>query len=511
MSMKHQTRVEKKKQASGRSSRPDKGERPRGGHSRGASDLAGPGASGGEAGGGITAAEVRPAPQTYVTVSGRMWRIHPLASLMPWMADAEYERFKESIRARGKLRLPIIVTPEGDVLDGRHRLRACVELGIEPAATVCEDGEPYVDVVLDSNDKRRHLNPNQRALVAARLATLGPGRPGENAPIGAFTQCEVAEKLGVSRTRVQAARRLISRGCPELIKLVEENKLAIAVVARIADLDHVEQRRLAKQGPRSICERAAALPPRVAPKGKGRVRVHLAGPQVEPDGEAGGAQVPRNRPDLIAVGESVDSSGRDGPGAEAGVASSAEPVAPAGPGPSRGRGRASRPEEPAGPGDRRGDGRAPADGDAGTSRGPDAGDRPAPGGPESRSSGPADGDPAGAGASRRRHPYRRVVRRLARRVQDPSTLEIEAWIWTVMRPAVEKIRRAEAEDPEVRRFLSSNPYSPVDTLPMALAILKKVPDLGAWIPCRGCRSNPGRPQSECLICDGKGYENIPAF
>src|SRR5262249_36904907 len=163
----------------------------------------------------------------------------------------------------------------------------------------------YVDVVLDSNDKRRHLNPNQRALVAARLASLGRGRPGENAPIGAFTQCEAAEKLGVTRTRVQAARRLITRGCRELIKLVEEHKLAIAAASGIADLDHVEQRRLAEQGPRTIRERAASLPPRAVRKGKGRARVHLEGLQVEPGGEARGVQVPRNRPDLSAVEESV--------------------------------------------------------------------------------------------------------------------------------------------------------------------------------------------------------------
>ena len=459
-------------------------------------------------------ADVPPGPQSYTTIGGRVWRIHPLAALMPWMTDAEYRRLKDSIRAIGELLAPIIVTPTGEVLDGRHRLRACVELGIEPWVVVREEVESYLDVVLDANDGRRQLNSSQRALVAARLATLGRGRPGVNAPIGAFTQQAAAERLGVSRTRVQAARKLVTRGCPGLIKLVDEGRLPLPLAARVADLDGARQRRLAEQGPRSIREWAASPTPREAPKRKGRARVPLEGGEDEPGEAPGGedrcAPVSPIRPDVIAAGAPGDATGADDAADEAGAKSSAWRGAPEGTGPSRGR--ESRPEGPAGPGDRRPDERATTAGEAATSRGTDAGDRPAPNGPERRSSAPGDGDPAAAGDSRHRGPYRRAVPRLARHVEDNTTLEVEAWIAALLRPVVEKIRRAEAEDPAVRRFLNpSFVLSTHDSIPTALAILKKLPPPRAWIPCRSCQCDPEYPQSKCLLCGGKGYQSIPGY
>ena len=47
--------------------------------------------------------------------------------------------------------------------------------------------------------------------MAAKLANLGVGRPGENAPIGANTQDEAARQLNVSRSAVQRARQVQER------------------------------------------------------------------------------------------------------------------------------------------------------------------------------------------------------------------------------------------------------------------------------------------------------------
>jgi hypothetical protein len=50
------------------------------------------------------------------------------------------------------------------------------------------------------NLQRRHLNEGQRASVAARLVTItGKGRPSKNAPIGAFSQPDAADRMNVSR------------------------------------------------------------------------------------------------------------------------------------------------------------------------------------------------------------------------------------------------------------------------------------------------------------------------
>jgi len=45
------------------------------------------------------------------------------------------------------------------------------------------------------NLHRRHLNESQRAMVAARLATLGKGRPSEKDSIESITRDDAADLL----------------------------------------------------------------------------------------------------------------------------------------------------------------------------------------------------------------------------------------------------------------------------------------------------------------------------
>ena len=56
--------------------------------------------------------------------------IHPLVDLFPVMAQDEYERLRADIAAHG-LREPVWLHPDGRLIDGRQRVRACAELGIE--------------------------------------------------------------------------------------------------------------------------------------------------------------------------------------------------------------------------------------------------------------------------------------------------------------------------------------------------------------------------------------------
>jgi ParB-like chromosome segregation protein Spo0J len=93
--------------------------------------------------------------------------IHEVANLFPPMSDTDFASLRESIRAIGQSD-PIWVW-QGKVIDGRHRLRACNELGIEPK--ICEwDGlGSLIAFVVARNLTRRHLDESQRAMVAARL------------------------------------------------------------------------------------------------------------------------------------------------------------------------------------------------------------------------------------------------------------------------------------------------------------------------------------------------------
>jgi hypothetical protein len=102
---------------------------------------------------------------------------HPLAELMPWIEGDEWSQFKESV-AEG-LREPIVIH-EGVVIDGRKRLRACRELGIEPRFQELreliepeDDGEYAIDdFIYTRNMDRLHMGPTQRAAVVAAWSSM---------------------------------------------------------------------------------------------------------------------------------------------------------------------------------------------------------------------------------------------------------------------------------------------------------------------------------------------------
>jgi hypothetical protein len=65
---------------------------------------------------------------------------HPLARIFPPLDPAEFEALKADIRAHG-LREPIMVF-ENKILDGIHRYKACLAVGVAPRFRDYEGGEP---------------------------------------------------------------------------------------------------------------------------------------------------------------------------------------------------------------------------------------------------------------------------------------------------------------------------------------------------------------------------------
>ncbi|MEM3265691.1 MAG: ParB/RepB/Spo0J family partition protein [Thermoplasmata archaeon] len=94
--------------------------------------------------------------------------IHDLCNILPEMTKEEFNELKEDIEKNGLLN-PIVLF-ENKVLDGRHRYRACLELGIEPRFIKFEgDRLDALSFVISENIKRRHLTASQKAFAGVEI------------------------------------------------------------------------------------------------------------------------------------------------------------------------------------------------------------------------------------------------------------------------------------------------------------------------------------------------------
>lgn len=177
--------------------------------------------------------------------------LHPAAALFPAMDEAAFAALVADIAAHGQ-REPILIL-DGQVIDGRHRLRACEQLGLEPLVREISaaDGDPFC-LVVSLNLHRRHLSESQRAMVAAKLATFSKGRPSLNPPIGAMTQAHAAQLLNVGERSVQRARLVIDNGIDALQDAVERHGLAVSIAANLAHLPPETQREVLTKTPEEI-------------------------------------------------------------------------------------------------------------------------------------------------------------------------------------------------------------------------------------------------------------------
>jgi ParB-like chromosome segregation protein Spo0J len=168
---------------------------------------------------------------------------HPYAELFPPMSDDEKHDLRESINKYGLLEP--IVTHEGMILDGCHRYRICVELGIEPKFIPYEGDDPS-GFVIARNLHRRHLEKSQRAMIADQIATLRRGQKKSDAENSA-TQGEVAKMMRVSPDSVQSARVVRERGIPDLSEAVLQGKIPVSKAKAIARLPKEKQKQAMDQ------------------------------------------------------------------------------------------------------------------------------------------------------------------------------------------------------------------------------------------------------------------------
>jgi hypothetical protein len=187
-----------------------------------------------------------------------IYEFHPLANVLPLVEGAEFDDLVADIGAHG-LREPI-VTFDDKILDGRNRYRACMAAGVEPIFTVYTGDDP-VSYVISLNLRRRHLNESQRAMVAAKLATLklGDNQHSEGLPIG-----RGSELLNVGERTVARAREVVEHGASELVQAVERGQVSVSAAADIATMPADDQREIVARGEREILRAAQDIRARKA-------------------------------------------------------------------------------------------------------------------------------------------------------------------------------------------------------------------------------------------------------
>lgn len=189
---------------------------------------------------------------------------HPAADLFPMHDEATFAALVKSITEEGfDEHERIVLMPDGTLLDGRNRHKACLAAGVEPMFRTYTGSDPVGFVLARNSTSRRHLSESQRAMIAGRAANLRHGGPREAS--GKSTTCldgtdgaetaepitlaHAAEAAGVSKKSATDARAVLNQGDPKLAEAVQAGNVSVSTAATIArDLDTDEQANLIDGG-----------------------------------------------------------------------------------------------------------------------------------------------------------------------------------------------------------------------------------------------------------------------
>jgi len=188
--------------------------------------------------------------------------IHPAADLFPLITGQEFQDLCSSIGNQG-LEMPVVLTHDGFLLDGRNRLRALFATGAtERFQTLGEFyATDYPGYVMRLNLHRRHLSSEERKVLYLKLRELRgvreKGGNGSNQHVGAnvafatfapTSQTRYASEIGVSRDTVnrwESDAKILDKS-PDLKEAVLAGKMLVAEA--VAIVEKVEQA-IAKQAP----------------------------------------------------------------------------------------------------------------------------------------------------------------------------------------------------------------------------------------------------------------------
>lgn len=168
--------------------------------------------------------------------------------------DEEMKSLIESIREYGIL-TPLVVSRQGrrgdviQLVSGHRRLHAAKELGLQvvPVSYVTMTPAEIEIAVVDSNLQREKILPSEKAKaykLKMDAMKKTAGRPSKNVSqvaTNSDTATEIGKTLGESRDQVFRYIRL-NNLLPELLQMVDEEKIALTPAVELSYLTEDEQR-----------------------------------------------------------------------------------------------------------------------------------------------------------------------------------------------------------------------------------------------------------------------------
>ena len=197
------------------------------------------------------------------------FKVHPAANAFPMMDRQQFASLKQDIEKKGQQ--DYITFWREQLIDGRNRLRACEELGIEPLTCELDDDADPLAFIISANLHRRHLTTAQRSMVAAELATLEKGGDrksedfkGQNCPL----IDDAASLLSVSPRTVRTAKQVKEKGSLELVDAVKSGDVTVSQAANLCKAvpDKKKQTKLVKEGKQAIKAAIKPQPKQSNPK-----------------------------------------------------------------------------------------------------------------------------------------------------------------------------------------------------------------------------------------------------
>ena len=162
--------------------------------------------------------------------------------------DEEMKRLIESIQKFGTL-TPALARPlpEGgyELISGHRRLAACQVLGVETMPVIVREmtDDEAVIAMVDANLQREHILPSEKAFAYKMKldAIKHQGKASVQVAEKLLSVEKVADDAGESKDQVRRYIRLTYL-IPELLEMVDENKIAFNPAVEISYLEQSEQR-----------------------------------------------------------------------------------------------------------------------------------------------------------------------------------------------------------------------------------------------------------------------------